>query len=103
LDIWVNNAGVYPPTPVLELDHAAWRRVHDINLDGAFWCSREAARAMVATGRRGVIINITSVSGFRGRPTLAHYSSSTHAVRGLPKSLAVELGPLGIRAVAIAP
>lgn len=103
IDIWVNNAGIFPATPLFEMSDDDWRGVHAVNLDAAFFGSREAARSMVAAGRRGVIINISSVSGFRGRRGLAHYSSSKHAVRGLTRSLAVELGPHGIRALAIAP
>lgn len=104
LDIWVNNAGVFTPAaPVLDMPDEAWDRVLDINLNGAFTGSRAAARAMVAGGRGGVIINIASVSGYRGRAGLSHYSSSKHAVRGLTRSLAVELGRHGIRVLGIAP
>jgi len=104
LDIWVNNAGIFAPAaPVLEMSDEAWDRVIDVNLNGAFACSRAAARAMIAGGRRGVIVNIASVSGYRGRAGLSHYSSSKHAVRGLTRSLAVELGHRGIRALGIAP
>lgn len=103
LDIWVNNAGIFPSSPLLELSDDEWRRVHSVNLDAAFYCSRAAARAMVAQVRGGVIVNLSSVSGYRGRQGLAHYSSSKHAVRGLTRSLAVELGRYGVRAVGIAP
>ena len=103
LDIWVNNAGVYPSRPLLEMSDDDWKSVLDINLTGTFVGSREAARQMVDLGRPGVILNITSVSGYRGRKGLAHYSSSKHGIRGLTRSLAVELGPRGIRALALAP
>lgn len=104
LDIWVNNAGVFAPVaPVLEMPDSAWDRVLDVNLNGAFAGSRAAARAMVAGGRGGAIVNIASVSGYRGRAGLSHYSSSKHAIRGLTRSLAVELGPAGIRVLGIAP
>lgn len=103
LDIWVNNAGVYPAKPFLEMTDADWRAVIAVNLDGAMMGAREAARRMVAAGHPGTILNIVSVSGYRGRPSLAHYSASKHALRGLTRSLAVELGPYGIRVLAIAP
>jgi len=103
LDIWVNNAGIYPSTPLLEMTDEDWDSVLDVNLKGAFVGAREAARRMVELDRGGVIINIASVSGYRGRKTLAHYSSSKHGLRGLTRSLAVELGAHGIRALAIAP
>jgi NAD(P)-dependent dehydrogenase (short-subunit alcohol dehydrogenase family) len=103
LDVWVNNAGLYPSQPLLEMTDADWDAVLDVNLKGAFVGAREAARQMVEAGNGGIIINIASVSGYRGRKTLAHYSSSKHGLRGLTRSLAVELGEYGIRSLAIAP
>jgi NAD(P)-dependent dehydrogenase (short-subunit alcohol dehydrogenase family) len=104
LDIWVNNAGIYPTTEVLEMDTEEWDRVVGINLRGTFLGSREAAKRMVEQGRGGVIINLSSTCGYRAfGPGLAHYTASKHAIRGLTKSLAIELGPHGIRALALAP
>ncbi|MGZ4711880.1 MAG: SDR family NAD(P)-dependent oxidoreductase [Acidimicrobiia bacterium] len=104
LDVWVNNAGIYPSAPLLDLTDDDWDRVLDVNLRGTFIGAREAARRMVAAERGGVILNIASTAGYQaGGPGVAHYVSSKHAVRGLTKSLAVELGPVGIRALAIAP
>jgi NAD(P)-dependent dehydrogenase (short-subunit alcohol dehydrogenase family) len=104
LDIWVNNAGIYPSTPFLDMTAEAWDRVLDVNLRGTFLGAGAAARRMVDAGTAGVIINIGSTAGFKAAgPGIAHYVSSKHAVRGLTKSLAVELGPLGIRALAISP
>jgi NAD(P)-dependent dehydrogenase (short-subunit alcohol dehydrogenase family) len=104
LDIWVNNAGIYPSTPLLDLTDESWDAVLDVNLRGSFVGAREAARRMSGAGRGGVIINIASTAGYQaGGPGVAHYVSSKHAVRGLTKSLAVELGPQGIRALAVAP
>ena len=101
--IWVNNAGIYPSTPVLDMDVSQWDRVLDVNLTGTFLGAQEAARRMVATGVGGAIINITSTAGFRAAgPGVAHYVASKHAVRGLTKSLAVELGPYGIRVLSVA-
>jgi NAD(P)-dependent dehydrogenase (short-subunit alcohol dehydrogenase family) len=104
LDIWANNAGIYPSRPLLDLTDEDWDRVLEINLRGTFVGAREAARRMVGAGHGGVILNIASTAGYQaGGPGVAHYVSSKHAVRGLTKSLAVELGPKGIRALAIAP
>jgi NAD(P)-dependent dehydrogenase (short-subunit alcohol dehydrogenase family) len=104
LDVWVNNAGVYPSQPVLEMTDEQWRHVLAINLDGAFAGSREAAKRMVEGGRGGVIVNITSTAAFRSHgPGLAHYVASKHALHGLTKSMAVELAPHGIRVLAVAP
>lgn len=104
LDIWVNNAGIYPSKPFLELTDQDWDRVLDVNLRGTFIGAREAARSMIEVGHGGVIINLASTAGFKaGGPGVAHYVSSKHAVIGLTKSLAVELGPHDIRVLAIAP
>jgi NAD(P)-dependent dehydrogenase (short-subunit alcohol dehydrogenase family) len=104
IDIWVNNAGIYPSVPILEMSDDDWDRVLDVNLRGSFIGAREAAVRMVSAGHGGVILNIASTAGFKaGGPGVAHYVSSKHAILGLTKSLAVELGPHGIRALAIAP
>ena len=104
IDIWVNNAGVYPTTEILSMSDADWDDVVAINLRGTFSGSRTAARHMVERGQGGVIINLSSIAGFRAfGPGLAHYTATKTAVRGLTMSLAVELGPHGIRALALAP
>jgi NAD(P)-dependent dehydrogenase (short-subunit alcohol dehydrogenase family) len=104
LDIWVNNAGIYPSIPLLEMTDQNWDKVLNVNLRGTFIGAREAGRRMVEAGHGGVIINLASTAGFRASgPGVAHYVSSKHGVRGLTKSLAVELGPYGIRVLAIAP
>lgn len=104
LDVWVSNAGIYPATPLLELTDEQWHRVLSVNLDGAFTGAREAARQMVAAGRGGVLVTITSTASFRAHgPGMAAYVSSKHAVHGLTKSLAIELAPHGIRVLSVAP
>ena len=104
LDIWVNNAGVYPPTPVLELSADEWDRMLAVNLRGTFTGAREAARAMIDAGKGGVIVNVASTAAYRAdAPGVAHYVASKFGVRGLTQSLAVELGPHGIRVLAVAP
>lgn len=104
LDIWVNNAGVYPPGTALDMSGAEWDRVLEINLRGAFLGAREAGRRMVEGARGGVIVNIASTASFRtGGAGLPHYVASKHGLLGLTKSLAVELGPHGIRVLAVAP
>ncbi len=103
LDIWVNNAGIYPVKPVLESSDEDWQKVINLDLNGVFFASREAAKRMI-TGNGGVIINISSVAGYSAhRPGMSAYVSAKHGIGGLTKSLAVELGPMGIRVLAIAP
>jgi NAD(P)-dependent dehydrogenase (short-subunit alcohol dehydrogenase family) len=100
IDIWVNNAGIYPSAPVLELDHAEWDRVIAVNVRGCFVGSQEAARRMPGGG---VIINIASTGCVKAAPGVAHYITSKHAVVGITTALSVELGPKGIRVLAVAP
>jgi NAD(P)-dependent dehydrogenase (short-subunit alcohol dehydrogenase family) len=103
-DIWVNNAGIYPSTSVLDMTDEQWDAVLAVNLRGTFIGAREAARHMVAGGRGGVIVNMASIAAFRaGGPGIAHYVASKHGIDGLTKSLALELGPEGIRVLTVAP
>lgn len=105
VDVWVNAAGIYPATPLLELGDEEWDRVLAVNLRGSFIGAREAARAMVATGSGGgVVVNIASTAAYRvDGDGVAHYVASKFGIRGLTQSLAVELGPHGIRVLAVAP
>ena len=103
LDIWVNNAGIYPPGTTLEMSEKDWDQVMDLNLRGVFVGSREAAKRMIDAGNGGVIINLASTAGYRGSGGLSHYVASKHGVRGLTRALAVELGPHDIRVLALAP
>jgi NAD(P)-dependent dehydrogenase (short-subunit alcohol dehydrogenase family) len=103
IDVWVNNAGVFPSIPVLETDDDAWEQVFAVNTRGVFNGSREAARRMSESGS-GVIINIVSTAGFAGTaPGLSAYVGSKHAVRGMTKQMALEFAPLGIRVLGVAP
>jgi len=104
VDILVNNAGIYPKARLLEMTTEQWRRVQRINLEGAFLCSREAGRQMVAQGRGGVIVNVASMTALKPcHAGLGHYAASKGGVINLTRSLALELAPHRIRAVAVAP
>jgi meso-butanediol dehydrogenase/(S,S)-butanediol dehydrogenase/diacetyl reductase len=97
LDIWVNNAGIgYIMKPLLEVSEADWRAVIDVNLSGCFNGIQAAARIMMAQGSGGRIINIASQAAKSGFPFAAAYCSSKHALVGLVRSVAIELGPFGI-------
>jgi NAD(P)-dependent dehydrogenase (short-subunit alcohol dehydrogenase family) len=103
LDVLVNNAGIAGPTgPIEALDPAEWRRCVAVNLDGAFLCVRRAVPLLKAAGG-GAIINISSTAGLMGYPLRTPYASAKWAIVGLTKSLAIELGPYGIRVNAICP
>jgi NAD(P)-dependent dehydrogenase (short-subunit alcohol dehydrogenase family) len=104
LDIWVNNAGIYPNILLTEMTDEVWNRVMDINLRGTFAGAREAARRMIDAGNGGVIVNVASTAGFGGvAPGVAAYVASKHGVVGLTKQLAIELAPHNIRVLGVAP
>jgi len=102
LDILINNAGTIHPAPAVETETMDWHRVIDTNLNALFVLSREAARPMIDHGF-GRIISIASVLSLLARPGIPSYVTTKHAIIGLTKALAVELGPSGITANAIAP
>jgi NAD(P)-dependent dehydrogenase (short-subunit alcohol dehydrogenase family) len=92
LDILVNNAGINLRKPALELSTDEFRGIIETNLVAAFVVAREAGRIMAAQNY-GRVVNIASVMSILGRATVAPYVSSKHAIVGLTKTLAVELGP----------
>jgi len=102
IDVLVNNAGVYPRVPLLEMRESDWDLVLDVNLKGGFFCAQAAARAMIAGRRRGAIINMAS-QAIRGAVRGVHYSASKGGVVAMTRAMALELAPHGIRVNAIAP
>lgn len=104
IDIWVNNAGLYPNVGLLDMTDEAWEQVMAVNLRGVFASCREAARRMIDAGRGGVLINVVSTAGFVGvAPGVSAYVASKHGVRGLTRQLAIELAPHDIRVLGVAP
>ncbi len=108
VDVLVNNAGVgYLMEPFTEFKESSWDAVLDVNLKGAFLCSKHAAIQMIAQGRDGSaggsIINIASQAAKSGFPFAAAYTASKHGLVGLTRSNAVELGKFGIRVNAVCP
>jgi meso-butanediol dehydrogenase/(S,S)-butanediol dehydrogenase/diacetyl reductase len=103
LDVLVNSAGVREIQPVLELPLEEWNRVININLTGTFLCSQAFARHLVQGGRSGAIVNLASTLGVVAAPNRAAYTASKHAVVGLTKEMAMELGEKGVRVNAVGP
>lgn len=104
LDILVNNAGIgFMMRPLLEVDPADWAKVIAVNLSGAFYGTQAAARAMVAAGRGGRIINIASQAAKSAFPHVPAYVSSKHGMIGLTRAAALELGAHRITVNAVCP
>jgi len=102
LDILVNNAGITRDNLIIRMEEADWDLVLNINLKGAFNCSKAVVRTMMKQ-RYGRIVNIASVSGLAGQAGQANYSASKAGLVGMTKALARELGSRQITVNAVAP
>lgn len=105
IDIAVCNAGIITVVPMLEMSPEEFQRIQDTNVTGVFLTAQSAARAMVAQGRGGVIINTASMSGsiINVPQQVGHYCASKAAVIHLTKAMAVELAPHNIRVNSVSP
>jgi 2-deoxy-D-gluconate 3-dehydrogenase len=104
IDVLVNNAGVFSNFLLEHLVPNEFQRILGVNVNGAFMCIRAAATRMRAQGDGGAVVNITSIDAVHPSGAgLSHYGTSKHAIWGLTKTMALELGPDGIRVNAVAP
>ena len=107
LDVLVNSAGVREIVSVLDLSLEEWNRVMGVNVTGTFLCSQAFARAVIKATpqdkRKAAIVNLASTLGVSASPNRPAYTASKHAVVGLTKEMAMELGELGIRVNAVGP
>jgi 3-oxoacyl-[acyl-carrier protein] reductase len=102
VDILINNAGIYPRQPFLEMTEEHWDAMHDINLKSVFHCTKLVLPHMVKQ-RAGAIVNISSVTFFTGLENLTHYIASKGAIIGFTRSLAREMGGHNVRVNCITP
>lgn len=103
IDVWVNNAGIFPVIDTLALTDDDYDHLHALNQRGMFLAARTVAQHMVGAHRPGVIVNMVSVSGLIAATNSAHYVAAKHAIVGATKAFARDLAPHGIRVLAIAP
>jgi meso-butanediol dehydrogenase / (S,S)-butanediol dehydrogenase / diacetyl reductase len=99
----VNSAGIRGVGNVLDLDIETWRKVLAVNLEGTFNMCQAFARAAKEAQTRAAIVNLTSAAGIRGVPNRLPYAASKYGVVGITQTMALELGPIGVRVNAVAP
>jgi meso-butanediol dehydrogenase / (S,S)-butanediol dehydrogenase / diacetyl reductase len=99
----VNSAGIRGVGTVLDFDPDTWHRVISVNLDGTFNMCQAFARAIKSSNTPAVIVNVTSGAGIMGVPNRLGYVASKFGVSGITRTMAAELGPLGVRVNAVAP
>ena len=107
VDLLVNNSGTSWGAPAAEMPLEAWHKVMEVNATGAFLCSREVGRRLIARGAPGAILNVASIAGLTGSPPevldAVGYAASKGAVIALTRDLAVKWARYGIRVNAVAP
>ena len=101
VDILINNAGIALASDIDDIESEQWRRLMAVNVDGVYFCTRQAVRQM--KGRGGHIITVSSVAGRFGAPGYSAYCASKHAVTGMMKALSWELRPARIRVSTVHP
>jgi len=102
-DVLVNNAGTNRPGPFVEVEPESFDLVNELNVKAAFFVAQAVARRLIAAGRPGSIINISSQMGHVGAANRTIYCTTKFAVEGMTKAMAVELAPHGIRVNSICP
>jgi len=103
LDVWINNAGIYPIASVLEMTEKEWDAVVDSNLRSVFLCTQAAGRQMVEQGKGGAIVNVASIEAENPAPNHSHYDAAKAGVVMHTRAAAQELGRRGIRVNAVSP
>ncbi len=103
VSVLVNNAGIALPADFLEVSHADFQKVLNVNLTGSFLATQRAAKSMIATGIEGAIVNMSSVNAQVAIPSIAAYCASKGGIMQLTKAAALALAPHNIRVNAVGP
>lgn len=103
LDILINNAGVYPDKPLLEMQASDWQHVLDVNLTSVFLCTKTAAQQMIRQGEGGAIVNISSIEAQNPASGHAHYCAAKAGLDQFSRTAALEFGRYGIRVNVVSP
>jgi NAD(P)-dependent dehydrogenase (short-subunit alcohol dehydrogenase family) len=103
VDVLVNNAAIFNQKGVLDMPLEQWTRQLSVMLDGAFLCTRAAARSMIARGAGGAIVNVISTAGHQGQPGNVGYCTAKSGLLNFTRSVAMELAPHGIRVNSLTP
>ena len=103
IDGLVNNAGIFKAAGFLDIGESDWDAVLDVNLKGSFLVGQAVARALVAAGRPGSIVNMSSVNAVTAIPSIASYNASKGGINQLTRVMALALADAGIRVNAVAP
>ena len=103
LDVMVNNAGLGGTRSLVEMSDQEWDTVLDVTLNGTFRCTRAALQQMAQQDDGGVIVNNSSVVGWRAQAGQAHYAAAKAGVMALTRCAAIDAAPLGVRVNAVAP
>jgi NAD(P)-dependent dehydrogenase (short-subunit alcohol dehydrogenase family) len=102
VDVLVNNAGVYPMQPFLEMEFEEWKEIFAVNTDSVFHLCRAFVPGMIER-EWGRVVNVTSTSFMEGMANYTHYNAAKAAVVGFTRSLAIEAGPSNVTVNALAP
>ena len=103
IDVLVNNAGICPFEPIMEMSPQVWKKTIDVNCTGAFHCTQFVAKQMIEQGKGGRVVFITSLSTEVTGPSQVDYAASKSAMRMTMVGFATALGPHGITSNAVAP
>lgn len=103
VDVLINNAAMFYESDFLEETTERWRAVFDTIVNGAYWGTKYAAKAMIEAGIHGAIVNVSSINGYRALNQSSHYNAAKGALDQLTRGTALELAPHGIRVNGVAP